>query len=410
MDNTRPANQEVDLDALRALQADTSKLVYVENLLDRFNVFEAIGFVGQEVKHSYFLAFLLNPKQNHDLGDFFLKRLLRKALASADGKLPPSIEDLDEMDLDETLVHRERHNIDLLLTNENHRFAVIIENKVWSTEHSDQLNRYHQVVRKGHPGWRVFGIYQTPHGDSPSHEAYSALSYGTVCEILDGVLEDRISALTPDVRMSIEHYKDMVRRNVLGDPEIARLCQQIYRRHKRALDLVYKHRPDAQAQIRSVLEALIRDDPNFKRDSRAFGNFILRFAVTKWDTPALLAANGWTGSGRILLFEFWNHPDRLDLKLILGPGADEVRRKLLDMVRNNGHVFDFPRNYVASFYEVWSRTLLNRSMYEDTNQEEREQEIRRQWTKFLDEDLPRIQAALKEEAWIWESVETEDST
>ncbi len=187
------------------------------------------------------------------------------------------------------------------------------------------------------------------------------------------------------------------------------MCREIYQRHKRALDLIYEHRPDAQAQVRGLLEALIREAPNLKRDSRAFGNFILRFAVPGWDTPALLAARGWTGSGRILLFELWNNPDGLDLKLIIGPGADEVRRELLDMVRNNGHVFDVPRNYVASFYEVLSRTLLDRSMYEDADQEQREDEIRMRWAEFLHKDLPRIDAALRREPWIWESVETEGS-
>ena len=48
-------------------------------------------------------------------------------------------------------------------------------------------------------------------------------------------------------------------------------------------------------------------------------------------------------------------------------------------------------------------------MYEGhVTQAEREEEIRRQWEMFLDEDLPRIDAALKREAWVWESTETGD--
>lgn len=137
----------------------------LEISVDRFNVFDSIGFVGQEVKHSRFLSFLLNPNQNHGLGNLLLVRMLREALASASNTLSPDF--FDVMDLNETLVHRERHNIDLLLTNESHRLAVIIENKVWSTEHPDQLNRYHEIVRKAYPGWHVFGIYLTPHGSQP---------------------------------------------------------------------------------------------------------------------------------------------------------------------------------------------------------------------------------------------------
>ena len=38
---------KTDLEALMALQADASKLERIESPLNRFNVFEAIGFVGQ---------------------------------------------------------------------------------------------------------------------------------------------------------------------------------------------------------------------------------------------------------------------------------------------------------------------------------------------------------------------------
>ncbi len=70
-------NQQNDLEALRALQADAQELERIERLLNRFNVFETIGSVDQELMHSNFLASLLDPRQNHGLGDTFLRRLLR---------------------------------------------------------------------------------------------------------------------------------------------------------------------------------------------------------------------------------------------------------------------------------------------------------------------------------------------
>ena len=36
---------------------------------------------------------------------------------------------------------------------------MIIENKVWSTERSDQLGRYYRFVNKKYPEWHVCGIY-----------------------------------------------------------------------------------------------------------------------------------------------------------------------------------------------------------------------------------------------------------
>ena len=257
--------------------------------------------------------------------------MLREAFASTDEEPLLFLEDLDGMDLTKTFVRREHRHVDILLTNEDHKLAVIVENKIWTSEHSDQLERYHRIVQGNHPDWRVFGIYLTPYGDAPSHEAYAPLGYGTVCGALDKVLEDRGSTISPDVRISIEHYVRMVRRHIVGDSDVARICQQIYRKHRRALDLIYEHRSDVQAEIRDAVEGLIERESRFELD---YGNKSkIKFGVLSWDTPALLTSEGWTRSKRILLFEIWNYPGSLDLKLFVGPGLNSTRQRLFEMVR-----------------------------------------------------------------------------
>ena len=394
-----------DLEALKALQEDAQELERIENLHDRFNVFETIGFANDEVMHSNFLGFLLDPKRNDGLRDLFIKELLREALVSADKvSVPPVFEDLVGMDLGQTLMRREPYNIDILLTNETHRFALIIENKVWSTEHSSQLDRYDRIVRHIHPDWDILRIYLTPHGIDPTHKKYIPLSYGAVCDIVDSILEVEGSTLDPDVRMSMEHYVQMVRRKILGDPEIVSLSQQIYKKHKRAFDLIYKHRPDYQAQIRPVIEDLIRQDPKLKPDVSKKDN--IKFVVRKWDkAPALRTAKDWTPSEHILIFEVWNNPDSLDLHLYIGPGPEAIRQGLLEVAGTKPEVFFVPRSTNGKWLSIFNRPLLTMEAYEDLNDEEREQELHRQWNEFLEQDLPQIEEALNKEAWIWESTE-----
>ena len=399
---------QADLKALEALQADASELEFIETLLDRFNIFEAIGVVGQEVRHSRFLAFLLDPYQKHGLGDLFFKRLLRKVLdSSGTAPFPSLLENLDKLDLSQTQVNTERYNIDILLTNKAHVLAVIVENKLWSTEHSDQLNRYYGIVRKNYPRWHVAGIYLTPHGSSPSHEAYLSLSYTAVCEIVDGILETRGSTVSPDVRISLEHYLLMLRRHIVDDPKIVSLCKDMYQRHRRAFDLVYKYRPDAQAELLTFLERLVEQELEFELDESSKSR--VRFVAQDWDTPALRKGSNWTSSGRILLFEFWNESVSLDLKLMIGPGEAEPRQKLLDMARVNLEVFRLPQKSDFKHGAIFSRPFLRKGMYEGhITQAEREEEIRRHWDEFLDKDLPRIEEALRGEAWIWEPLETDE--
>jgi hypothetical protein len=134
MSEPQTTSIQADLEALQALQADASELERIETLLDRFNVFEAIGFVHQEVMHSYFLAFLLDPRQNHDLGDLFLKGFLESVKDSSNVMLPIDLYSRNVGVLKETKVHKEVHTddgrIDIQLHNHAGRWSVIIENKI----------------------------------------------------------------------------------------------------------------------------------------------------------------------------------------------------------------------------------------------------------------------------------------
>src|SRR5215212_7785715 len=74
---------EAERKALEALVVDNPDLECLEGLVGRFNVFEAMGAVNQEVRHSDFLRFLLDPNASHGLGDLFARRFLQAALAAA---------------------------------------------------------------------------------------------------------------------------------------------------------------------------------------------------------------------------------------------------------------------------------------------------------------------------------------
>ena len=51
----------------------------LENLEDRiaeFNIFEVLGIEKSENRHSAFLAWLMDPKANHGLGNYFVRKFL----------------------------------------------------------------------------------------------------------------------------------------------------------------------------------------------------------------------------------------------------------------------------------------------------------------------------------------------
>jgi len=383
--------------ALEALVTDNSDLERLEDLLKRFNLFEAIGIVKQELRHSNLLAFLLNPQKNHRLGDAFVKQLLKKALSiGQDTNIPITLIDLDIWSLDNIEVRREWKNIDILLVDEQHHLAVIIENKIDTHEHSNQLQRYYQQVQKHYPKHRIIGLYLTPDGDQPSEDTYIPIDYSLICAILENLVVSKETLLDNDLRVMIQHYTQMLRRHIVSDSEIAELCQRIYKKHQQALDLIYEHRPDRQATIWSFCKNLIKQTIDLIPDSAP--KRYIRFIPKAWDFSILREGQGWTSSNRILLFQFNNEPDSLNLTLVVGPGSQEIRQKLFEMGQRDpfriSHI-----NLPPKWFSIYSYSILNKESYEGSDKEIAEQ-LREQWQLFLEYELPGIDAVMKAQEWL----------
>ncbi len=79
----------LDKSALQQLEAfDTDEqLRDLEEALTRFNLFDAIGATHKELWHSDFLAFLLDPAENHGLGDGFTRLFLAEAAPKLAGPI-----------------------------------------------------------------------------------------------------------------------------------------------------------------------------------------------------------------------------------------------------------------------------------------------------------------------------------
>lgn len=381
---------------LECLVVGNAELEQLEQELRRFNLFVALDAVRQEVRHSNFLAYLLNPRGNHGLGSLFLKRFLQAAMA--DHPLPRfSPLDIEIWPADATVVLREWQNIDITLRDDANKTVVIIENKIDSGEHSNQLRRYLEVCNREFNGWRLAGIYLTPEGEESSEPLhYAAASYGKVCDVLKQLATSGY-AMTDEVRIGLRHYEEMLRRYVVTESEISELCRRIYQQHHEALDLIFEHRPDRQSETHQLLERLINENSALELDTST--KSAVRFWVKKLDAPMLRQGEKWTASRRILLFELDNRPRELKVCLYIGPGALELRRRLYEMAKDNA-----PLRPLDSFRAKWNciflRVLVAPASYEK-EAEEFEQTVKMQWEQFLMNDLPAIVNIVESQKWIF---------
>jgi len=387
-------NIQADRQRLEALVLDNDGLQQLEQGLGQFNIFEAIGAIRHELRHSDFLAFLLDPAGNHSLGDEFLKRFLQRAVAPAGTSLlPVSPIDFDVWSLEDVIVRREWHFIDILIEDPVHKFVVAIENKIDSGEHSNQLPRAWDELETYPPAWQKLGFLLSPDVRVPSDDRFISVNYELVCRLVEDLVARRTSTLGGDVRTMMTHYAQALRRHIVADSETADLCRRIYQKHKQALDLIYEHRPDRQAAIRDLLEPLITATPDLKIDYSI--KTYIRFYPTDWDTAHLRGGAGWTPSGRILLFEFTNSPTGLRLGLTIGPGPDAVkarRQAILNAALRHGPPLRPARQQLmAQWNTIYRRDFLSQKTLEEAEGlDELEPLIRENWNRFVQDDLPKI--------------------
>ncbi|MCI0709189.1 MAG: PD-(D/E)XK nuclease family protein [Chloroflexi bacterium] len=380
---------------LESFVVNNPQLDQLERLIAEFNIFEAIGAVRQELRHSDFLSFMLNPAEKHGLDDRFLKAFLMRVLSVAD-EPPISPIRINVTNFSSATVERETQNVDILIHDADSSIVCIIENKIFTGEHSNQLTRYYQVAQRRYPGaGAIIPVFLTPDGVPPQDEdsPYIPLSYGDLAEIIEQVRQAQASMLGTDVNTIMRHYVTMLRRYIVSDSDIAELCQQIYRSHKAAIDLIIEHMPDLRQDLSDYLAYLVQNQAELIlfRHTKSYVNCVLR----EWqEIQELNLGIGWSGSSASLSIEFVNGQDQLNLYLALGPVEDEnqyIREILFEHASSNRDVFTGCR---PKLYPKWSylykMPLLRRKDFEDASLDDLAQIIEPRWQHFLRDVLPQL--------------------
>lgn len=374
--------------ALEELVYDNPELERLEAILETFNPFVALQWTRQELRHSAFLAWLLNPTGTHGLGDYFLsiwlKRIARRSPIGG-----PSVVEIDAWDLSQAVVQQEWRNIDLLIQDDANHFVVAIENKIDSTEHSDQLRRYQSEVELHFPRHRALFAYLTPGGEPPSNEVFAAIGYTEVVSIVEDTLQRRGEQLADDVRTFLHQYAEMLRRYIVEDSEIQQLCRTIYAKHKKALDVIFEQRPDRAADVAGILRGVVsrRSDLIPDHGSKAY----IRFIPKKWDFLPYVG-DGWTPSKRMVLFELYNGGDQVRIGIILGPGDPAVRNRVHQKIREHPEVFNRAgQRLYPQWWSFHTEKWITKKTYTEATFEELEAAFEQRLDRFLAEQLPAME-------------------
>ena len=163
----------------------------------KFNIFSILRMESDEVRtHSRFISELLNPNGVHGLNDEFLKLFIETLRIET------------QLDTDTAWVEQEHKRIDIFISDSKGN-VIMIENKVYAGEQTDQLERYHKKYPKGKL------LFLTLDGiDSEQESAegiYEPISYRD--DIIKWLKEcKKIAVDKPTLRETLTQYINLIKK------------------------------------------------------------------------------------------------------------------------------------------------------------------------------------------------------
>ncbi|WP_316228188.1 MULTISPECIES: PD-(D/E)XK nuclease family protein [unclassified Bradyrhizobium] len=348
-------SEEIDVEARLAAAITDPDFEKLELAMREPNIFRALAIERQEIRHSNFFAYLLDPGENHGLGDILLRKFLRDIFADdrAQGR---TLFDADLMDFSQVDVRREWRGIDILI--DFPQDVIVVENKVDSSEHSQQLSRYRGVVDGEFGAKRKHFVFLTPAGSDPIDEAdrkvYINYSYEQIASILANVLELYRDSISDKMALYIDDYLTTINRELLMNDRLNDLARKVYKAHKPAFDFVFENRPDPASVLYPYFEEELKSR-GFVIGSKNKG--YVRFTSRDLAERLPRTGGGWPDK-EAFLFEidyFWSDQNAV-AKAIISPGNEGLRETILSAAKDL-------KSYRRPEGKKWSSFYLKKSKF-----------------------------------------------
>lgn len=200
------------------------ELVY---LLKKPNIFNVLKLNRYEIRHSNFLAWLMNPKENHLMGSSFLDLFLSDLLSSDIIYNKGNFKSIKR----ETIC-----DIDIFI--EFDHLVIAIENKFYSNEHSNQLEKYKNYVEDNFSNKQRIFVYLTPKGKQTlKNNEYLIYSYEFIVDHLNTLLKSN-KDISPRTKIYLEDYIHSVQATIMKTNPENLLASQLYNKYKDVFDFV----------------------------------------------------------------------------------------------------------------------------------------------------------------------------
>lgn len=364
--------------------------------VNSFNALKILKLENYEIRHSNILAWLLDPKENHSLKDYFLRKILEHLILIDENRNNPQYEKVGEIldhSLIESHVYREiktanNRFIDLLIVNQQLKSVFLIENKFYTTESKNQLDDYLNFIQNIFKDFTIIPIYLTLDGEEPSNQQYFILTYERIESILCTMLMLHMNQLNNNVYSFIEDYNQILREKFYPNQDQILQSIEIFGNYKPTIESLFEKTSVFNKQLqfdsgyqfefmmkyKNTINYIFKYGKNIL--SYSFEQFIRQqfkeeviynahptmpnLLPPEWSSISeisLREPNYWLGKGMIVWFERTND-SRLRLVAEIGPMEFAGRLSLLKELEKMGlSIKESSKLEKARYTKIFSRKI-----------------------------------------------------
>ena len=351
------------ISALKKFTEDNADLEQMEKMLARFDAFAFLGISGSEETHSKILAWILDPRGNHSVGDFFLREFLRETGVA-------TCEQVRTMNWSNTIVQREWRNVvdgetgflDILILNAGAKFVCAIENKLFSGEHSEQLTRYRRALEQEYRAFSRNHLFLSPQDTFPEspgeHKFWKAVDYGTILRIVEKTLDRGVEPRNEYVMAFLRQYATTLRRRIVPDTEIKQMATRIYLQHREAIDIINHHKEAYIDDLREICKEAIGCQESWEFIGESAEKKLVGFIDTRWNKfPMVRTGTGWKPQTNSLLSMGFDFRVIGQVTLILTVSSKsteaDVRKMLYDKTQGqHPGIFDHRGSQLGGYHDT----------------------------------------------------------
>lgn len=317
---------------------NNSDLEALEVLTKEFNPLRVLKVNNYEIRHSNMLAWLLDPSENHNLGDLLLKKVLTGILSNGD-----EVELLNQLTIPQVLisnfhdvtVSREWHNIDLLLVSKSNDLVLFFENKIHAGLGEHQLEKYLKTIKESYPNCKhIVPVFLTLTGDEAPHPNYYKYSHVEISQILKNALGLYKNRMNEKIFDFISYYVSVLEELTMQDERLVQLCKDIYKNYKDAIDLIFTYGMDTSSTYHDALQEVKKE---FGLDDYSDGVGYSKSNTEYWFLPEPLRNIGIPASTRWkspLAISYFFVKEEKSLRIYLEVGPMEDPRKRLELLNH----------------------------------------------------------------------------